>query len=110
MLCDEGSTFHFEKGNSFFTFSGQNYKLIERNGLYLLKLDHILTAEAIKHLRESEKCSGNDCKTEARSKSGINYACAASWDLWHERFGFASKKRLKFIYDNGSAEGLAADG
>ncbi len=110
MLCDEGSTFHFEKGNSYFVFKGQRFRLIEKEGLYLLRLDDILTAEDISRLRECEKQAGNNCKTEARTKLGKNYACAASWDIWHERFGHASKKRLKFLYDNGSAEGLAVDG
>jgi len=110
MLCDEGSTFHFEKGNSYFVYKGRKYKLIERHGLYMLRLDDILSAEEISHLREFEKQNGNHCPTEARSNTGVNYACAASWDLWHERFAHTSKKRLKFMFDNGSAEGLAVDG
>lgn len=34
------------------------------------------------------------------------FGCAATYELWHERYGFASKKRLKLLYENGSAEGL----
>ena len=110
MLCEEGTTFHFERGNSYFVFKGNQFKLIERDGLYLLRLDDILTAEDVSHLRDCEKKCGNDCATEARSKLGKNYACAATWELWHERFAHASKKRIKFLFDNGSAEGLAVDG
>ena len=41
MLCDEGSTFHFQKGNSYFDYKGHRYRLIERNGLYLLRLGEV---------------------------------------------------------------------
>ena len=110
VLCDEGSTFHFEKGNSYFDYKGQRHRLIERDGLYLLRLDEVLPAEELDWLRECETQLGNCRSTEVRSKLGTSYACAASWDLWHERFGHADKKRLKFIYDNGGAEGMAVDG
>jgi hypothetical protein len=110
MLCEAGSKFHFEKGNSYFIFKGRQFKLIERDGLYLLRLDDILAAEEICQLRDCERKSGNECKTEVRSKLGKNYACAATYQLWHERFAHASEKRIKFLFDNGSAEGLDIDG
>jgi len=110
VLCDEGSTFHFEKGNSFFTYQGRKIRLLERDGLYLLRLDDVLEPEEMCRLRECEKQLGNPCTTAARSKIGKTYACAATWDLWHERFGHASKQRLKFIFDNASAEGLEVGG
>lgn len=110
MLCNEGSTFHFEKGNSYFDYKGHRYRLIERNGLYLLRLDEVLAPEELSWLRTCETQLGHSRDTEVRSKLGTTYACAASWDLWHERFGHASKRRLKFIFQNGSAEGMAVDG
>jgi hypothetical protein len=97
MLCEEGSKFHFEKGNSYFVFKGRQFKLIERDGLYLLRLDDILAAEEIRQLRDCEQQNGNECKTEVRSKLGTNYACAATYQLWHKRFAHASQKRIKFF-------------
>ena len=112
VLCEQGSTFHFEKNNSYLIYNGHQYKLHERDGLYLLRLDDILHAEDIKTLRDCEKsqCKENCLETIARSKSGKSYGCAATWDLWHERFGHASKKRIKFLFDNGAAEGLSVQG
>ena len=110
MLCNEGSTFHFERGNSYFEHHGHRFRLIERDGLYLLKLNDILSSEEMSWLRTTEQHLGHARETEFRSKLGVNYACAATWDLWHERFGHGSKKRLKFLFDNGSVEGMAVDG
>ena len=110
ILCEEGSVFHFEKGKSYFDYKGRRHRLIERDGLYLLRLDEVLQADDIAWLRDCEANLGNSRATEVRSKLGTNYACAASWDLWHERFGHASKKRLKFIFDNGSVEGMSVVG
>jgi len=94
MLCNEGSTFHFERGNSYFEHHGHRFRLIERDGLYLLKLNDILSSEEMSWLRTTEQHLGHARETEFRSKLGVNYACAATWDLWHERFGHGSKKRL----------------
>jgi len=112
VLCEQGSTFHFEKNNSYFVYNGHQYKLHERDGLYLLRLDDILHAEDIQALRDCEQnqCTENCLKTIARSKSGKSFGCAATWDLWHERFGHANKKRIKFLFDNGAAEGLTTPG
>ena len=110
VMCNEGSIFHFEQGNSYLEHQGRRIRLIERNGLYLLRLDEVLSSSEIGQLRDCEAHLGNARDTEFRSKLGRTYACAASWDLWHERFGHASKKRLKFIFDNGSSEGMAVEG
>ena len=54
VLCEQGSTFHFEKNNSYFVYNGHQYKLHEHDGLYLLRLDDILHAEEdIQALREA---------------------------------------------------------
>lgn len=110
MLCDEGASFQFSKGNSYFDFKGRRHRLIERDGLYVLRLDEVLPAEDLAWLRECEQSLGHHRDTEVKSKLGTSYACAASYDLWHERFGHASKKRLKFLFDNGSCEGMAVSG
>jgi hypothetical protein len=108
VLCEQGVSFHFAKGNSYFEHRGRKLKLVERDGLYLMRLDEILRPEAIQELRVS---SDRPEEVYGQSKSGnTSFGCAATFDLWHERFGFASKKRLKFLYDNGSVEGLAVQG
>ncbi len=45
-----------------------------------------------------------------RSKSGQFHGCSATYDLWHQRFGHASKQRIKFLYENGMAQGLDVGG
>ena len=42
VLCNEGSQFHFEKGNSYFIYEGRKICLIERNGLYMIRLNDVL--------------------------------------------------------------------
>ena len=110
VLCEAGSTFHFSKGNSYFIYKGRKIPLIERNGLYLLRLNDAIKQEELDEVHSWERYLGNSCETVARSKSGKTYACAATYDLWHERFGFSSTKRLKFLLDNGSVEGLSVSG
>ncbi len=58
-------------------------------------------------LRQCEQSFNNCRDTEEQSTFGTSYACATSYDLWHERFDHASKKSLKFLYDNGSCAGMA---
>jgi hypothetical protein len=57
VLCDTGSVFHFEKNNSWFTYQGRLCPLIERDGLYYLRLDEILQAETINDLASAERTS-----------------------------------------------------
>jgi hypothetical protein len=102
VLCEQGTTFHFEKGNSFFVYKGNTFKLEERDGLYLMRLDEIIQAEDIESLKKSTNEQEDD---NFRDGEDV-YGCAATYELWHERYGFASKKRLKLLYENGSAEGL----
>ena len=110
MLCNEGSSFHFSKDDSYFIHEGRKVRLIERNGLYFIRLNDVLEKSEVDRLVQCEVDLGNPCPTEMKSKAGSTYACAATWELWHERFGHASKKRLKFLFDNGSAEGMAVRG
>jgi hypothetical protein len=72
MLCDEGSVFHLEKGNSYFDFKGRRFRLIERNGLYLLRLDEVLAPEELSWLRSCEHELGHAHQTDVRSKLGKN--------------------------------------
>lgn len=100
VLCEQGTTFHFEKKNSYFIYKGKRFKLEERDGLYLIRLDCILQAEDLKEL-----CAAQEIH-DPYALSATTYGCAATYDMWHERFGHASKKRLKFLYENGSVEGM----
>jgi hypothetical protein len=94
VLCKEGSSFHFSKGDSYFIHEGRKVQLIERNGLYLIRLNDLLEQSELEQVVQCEVELGHKCPTEVRSKTGSTYACAATWELWHERFGHASKKRL----------------
>ena len=108
MLCDQGTTFHFEKKNSYFVHRGHKFRLEERHGLYLIRLNDVLSAEELKAPRqEHDKSVGHDLHTV--DKSNV-FGCAATYDLWHERFGHAHPRRIKFLYDNGSVEGLDVGG
>jgi len=39
ILTDQGSTFHFEKGNSYFTYRGKKFKMLEKDGVFAIRLD-----------------------------------------------------------------------
>jgi len=105
MLCEAGSKVVFEKGNSYFTFKGRNYPLIEQDGLYILKLDEVLSPEVLIDIRRMASEQGHIPEPDADG-----FALAADWSLWHERFGHTSRKRLKFLFDNGALEGLHVKG
>ena len=108
MLCEAGSIFHFEKGSSWFTYKGHRFPLEERDGLYLIHLDHILQAQDLSNLKTAQAAQGFDTDTFAHGDS--KFACAATMDLWHQRLGHASHGRLKFLYNSGAAEGFDVTG
>ena len=54
VLCNEGSKFHFEKGNSYFIYEGRKIRLIERNGLYLIRLNDVLEHSELDGLLKCE--------------------------------------------------------
>mmetsp|Transcript_10917 Transcript_10917/g.14195 ORF Transcript_10917/g.14195 Transcript_10917/m.14195 type:complete len:154 (+) Transcript_10917:768-1229(+) len=105
MLCEKGSTFHFEK-NSYFTYNDKKYNMTEQDGLFIFRIDEVLKAEELYELSEIEKGLSND----TYENDGHSFGCAATYDLWHQRFGHANKRRIKFLYDNGSVEGLDVNG
>ena len=110
MLCEEGTVFHFERGRSYMEYSGKRFPLIEKDGLYLLRLNDVLKAEDMDVFKAYEAAHGAPDGTCYRSKSGQLYGCSATYDLWHQRFGHASKQRIKFLYENGMAQGLDVGG
>ena len=94
MLCNEGVSFHFPK-TSYFDYKGHKHRLIERDGLYVLRLDKVLPAEDLAWLRQCEQSFNNCRDTEEQSTFGTSYACAISYDLWHERFDHTLKIKIK---------------
>ena len=108
VLCQKGTTFHFEKGNSYFIHGGNKFKLQERHGLYLLRLDEILAAEDLQeYIAEHDTSFGH---TKHQLGKGEFAGVAATYQIWHERFGHSHPKRLKFLYDHGSVEGMDVHG
>lgn len=104
MLCREGLAFHFLPEHAYFTYKGTNYPLEERNGLYVIDLSTILTPNDLDNYTKTmptDKAHEFKTSTEA-------HGC--TFDLWHKRFGHADKRRIKFLYDNGSVQGLDVNG
>ena len=98
-LCKLGLSFHFSEHDSHFTYQGKRFTLIEENGMYIVRLNELLQAQDIEAV-----CGIPD------AASGESIALAATYTLWHERLGHASQQRLKFMYDNGMAEGFDVGG
>jgi transposase InsO family protein len=94
-----GLSFHISKLDSFFTYQGKRLTLIEENGMYIIRLNELLRAEEFDAI-----CSIPGAATDE------SIALAATYTQWHERLGHASQKRLKFMYDNGMAEGFDVGG
>ena len=67
--------------------------------MYIIRLNELLQAQDIEAV-----CGIPD------AASGESIALAATYTLWHERLGHASQQRLKFMYDNGMAEGFDVGG
>ena len=108
LLCDEGSIFHLERGNSWFTYKGARFPIEEREGLFIIRLDRVLQGTLISELENLQSAGGH---RRERYKVGTEtYCCAATFDMWHERFGHMSHKRLKVLYESGNAEGMAVEG
>jgi hypothetical protein len=98
-LSKLGLSIHFSELDSFFTYQGKRFALIEENGIYIIRLNELLRAEEFDAI-----CSIPGTATHK------SIALAATYTLWHERLGHASQQRLKFTYDNGMAEGFDVGG
>ena len=108
MLCDEGSVFHLQRGNSWFTYQGHRFPIEERGGMFIVRLDEVLKAQEIDSIYRSQTAQGYEHEKYVLGTESM--CCAASFDLWHERFGHMSHERLKFLYKSGAAEGMAVEG
>jgi hypothetical protein len=106
LLCERGLQFHFEQGNSHFIYQGTRYPLIEKNGLYLIKLNEVLKPEEV----DLMATVGGAGEREVMDVDDVKMLVAATYQLWHDRFGHANTKRIKFLYNNGSVEGLDVNG
>ena len=108
LLCDEGSVFHLERGNSWFTYQGARFPIEEREGLFIIRLDQVLQGQKMSEIENMQSASGY--RRECYKVGSETYCCAATFDMWHQRFGHMSHKRLKFLYESGAAEGMAVEG
>ena len=98
-LCKLGLSFHFSERDSHFTYQGKRFTLVEENGMYIIRLNELLRAEEFDAICSIPGAANDE-----------SIALAATYTLWHERLGHASHQRLKFMYDNGMAEGFDVGG
>ena len=98
-LCKLGLSFHFSERDSHFTYQGKRFTLAEENGMYIIRLNELLRAEEFDAICSIPGAANDE-----------SIALAATYTLWHERLGHASHQRLKFMYDNGMAEGFDVGG
>ena len=98
-LCKLGLSFHFSELDSHFTYQGKRFTLVEENGMYIIRLNELLRAEEFDAICSIPGAANDE-----------SIALAATYTLWHERLGHASQQRLKFMYDNGMAEGFDVGG
>ena len=98
-LTRKGSIVHFEDGNNYILLpDGTRVNMVEKNGLYYIRLEHIASPEEI-------NCMVAMKKPEYRPEIlGNGTALAADINLWHNRLHI-SPKRIKAIYDLGAVEG-----
>ena len=100
MLCKQGLTFHFGNDGSFFTYQGNRYLIKEQDGLYVINLNEVLQPEEAQNIIKEHQ------PNKTLNENIVNY----TYELWHKRFGHIDKRRIKFMYDNGSVAGLNVDG
>ena len=68
----------------------------------------MLQAQDLSALREAQDKQG--CGHDKYTSGKLQFGCAATFSLWHQRLGHASSKRLKFLYESGAAEGFDVRG
>ncbi len=102
--------FHFEKKRSYMQYGGKRFPLIEKDGLYLLRLNDVLQAEDMACFQAYEAAHSEHSGPCYRSKSGQLYGCSTTYDLLYQRLGHASEQRIKFRYENGMAQDLDVGG
>jgi hypothetical protein len=75
MLCNEGSSFHFSKDDSYFIHEGRKVRLIERNGLYFIRLNDVLEKSEVDRLVMCEVELGNSLKHWAHNLREVASLC-----------------------------------
>ena len=86
-------------------FNGRKYPMMEQGGLYLIKLDELLTVNEMKVV-DVVASSHNDKYVCPKNNVALT---AATLELWHERFPVSNAK-IKFLVQSGAAKGLAIRG
>ena len=103
-LFNQNCIIHFQRGNSYIIMAdGTRIDLIEKNGLFYLRLEQIFEPDEIRAMV---------AMTPAHQRPPIlkgKMALGASVDLWHRRLHI-SPKRIQMIYDSGAIEGFGLQG
>ena len=129
MLCKQGLTFHFGATESYFKYKGRRHIIKEVDGLYVINLNNIISHEEANTIIEETQnhnyyigIKNPEVLNENRNKNPevlnknqnlkklSENIVSYTYELWHKRFGHADKRRIKFLYDNGSVAGLNVDG
>ena len=86
-------------------FNGRKYPMMEQGGLYLIKLDELLTVNERKAV-DVVASSHNDKYVYHKNNFVLT---AATLELWRARFP-VSNANIKFLVQSGAAKGLAIRG
>jgi len=111
-LTDKGNVVHLEKGNSYILLKkrGENGRakipMEERNGLFIVKLEHVASPERI---RDNE-AKLRDMLDDQTDGPVANMAELASLDTWHRRLNHIPTNKIKVMFDKGTFEGLDVKG
>ncbi len=84
---------------------GPRVDLIEKNGLFYLRLEQIFEPDEICAMIAMTHPQKHPPILEAKGKMALG----ASVDLWHKRLHI-SPKRIQMIYDVGAIEGFGLQG
>ena len=103
MLGQKGCKVNFGVESSSIEYMGRTFPIKHQNGLYFIRLDHILGADSPGLLRGLAALA--DTPYETMEVDGQTLAAAASLDLWHKRLGFEQKSQVKFMFDSGTVLG-----
>ena len=126
-LVDSGAIVHLERGNSYLRVNneqgrGTRIPIEEEDGLYVLRLEHLVPVETIRKTYQEERKHSNFCShastqllaaVMAMGTVQTQHAQAApanTMDLWHRRLNHTRPETLRVMYDRGVAEGWKLPG
>ena len=113
-LVRNGAIIHLEKGNCYLlTKEKRKIPIEERDGLYVLRLEHYASSAKIRAAFGATAAAGVDMSQGSTLSTDPNRrfcGMAADLELWHRRLGHASPKVIKVTYDKALAEGFKIQG